>query len=100
MAFVISSSQKLPLGSQTPGMAFVKAVCTATGVTSGIIYGSTNKVRKIYAWEFTPRQNITGGAFKVIKTLDPTTGAEILTLTCTASDVFDFWYLGEDGGDQ
>ena len=99
MAFTINNETKIPLGGQTPGLALVYGDCTATGVTSGIISGSTEHVRKIYNWGFTPKQNITGGAFHVVKSYDSATyDSDILTLTCTASDSFDYFYIGEDNG--
>jgi hypothetical protein len=100
MAITVSGEVKLPLGGQTPGMALVFGVATEDSQgTGGVISGSTQKVRKIYSYGFTPQQNITGGAFNVVKSYDSTTyDSDILTITCTASDVFDYWYIGEDNG--
>lgn len=100
MAFTINNQTKISLGGNTPGLAFVYGDCTASSVTTGVIPGSTQHVRKILRWGFTPKQNITGGAFNVVKSYDHATyDSDILTLTCTADDSFDFWYEGLDNGD-
>lgn len=100
MSFTINNSTKIALGGNTPGSAYVYGDVTATGVTTGIIPGSTHHVRKIKRWGFTPKQNITGGAFNVVKSYDHVTyDSDILTLICTSGDSFDFWYEGEDNGD-
>jgi hypothetical protein len=100
MAFTISGETKIKLGGGEAGKALVYGHAVATAVTSGIVSGSTQHVRKIYAWGFTPCQNITTGAFNVVKTYDSATyDSDILTLTCTAGDAFDYWYIGEDNGD-
>jgi hypothetical protein len=87
-------------GGGEAGLTRVVGSCFANGVASGVISGATYKVRHIYAWGFTPRQNVTGAAFHVVKTFDSATGTDILTLTCTASDYFDFWYIGLGDGNQ
>ena len=91
-------------GGGEAGLTRVVGSCYADGVSSGVISGADYNVRHIYAWGFTPRQNetvtLTKTAFNVVKTLDAATGTEILTLTCTASDYFDFWYIGLGDGNQ
>jgi len=97
MAFSISGVKQIPLGGQTPGMKLVTGSCSAASVTTGVVPGSTYYVRKIYAWGFTNSANT--NAFKVVKTYDATTyDSDILTLTCTSGDTFDFWFIGEDNG--
>jgi hypothetical protein len=100
MAFTINSEAKIPLGGSAVGLALVYGNATATSVTTGIVSGSTQHVRKITSWGFTPNQDITGAAFNVVKSYDSATyDSDILTLTCTADDVFDYWYIGFDNGD-
>jgi hypothetical protein len=97
----INSEAKIPWGGSAVGLAMVYGNATedAQGTTI-ILPGSTQHVRKITSWGVTPTQNITGGAFNVVKTYDATTyDADILTITCTAGDNFDYWYIGFDNGD-
>lgn len=99
-ALDITYTESVPYGATTKALIKVTGSCHADGVTTGDILGSTYFVPHIYGWNFTPRQNITGGAFNVVKSLDAATKCEKLTLTCTDSDHYDFSYIGELGGDQ
>lgn len=98
MAFEITYTATIPIAGSSKALTRVEGSCYANSVTGGDISGLTKFVRHMYAWGFTPRQNIT--AFNVVKSLDTTNDAEILTLTCSASDRFDFWYIGDASGDQ
>jgi hypothetical protein len=100
MALEITYTYTTPIGGSSKALTRVEGSCYANGVSSGEISGLTKLVRHLYAWEFTPRQNITAGAFNVVKSLDTTYDTEKLTLTCTDKDTFDFWYLGDASGDQ
>lgn len=100
MAFEITYTDKLAINGTTQALTKVIGSCYANGVTSGDISGLTKLVRHIYAWGFTPRQNITGAVFNVVKSAAGAIDAEVLTLTCTDGDYFDFWYIGDDSGDQ
>jgi hypothetical protein len=100
MALDITYTFTTPIGGSAKALTRVEGSCHANGVSSGDISGLTKFVRHLYAWEFTPRQNLTAGAFHVVKSLDAVNDTEKLTLTCTNGDYFDFWYIGEAMGDQ
>lgn len=57
---------------------------------------SCRGIRKILGWSFT--NNTNSNAFKVVKTNDATADADLLTLTATANDSFNYVIEGIDQG--
>lgn len=58
--------------------------------------GASTGLRKMYGWSIT--NNANSNAFKAVKTFDATNQADILTITCTANDTFDWMVDGECAG--
>ena len=83
---------------------FVTSGGTTTGVVcpgyqangADVLLTPTRGIRTINNWGFT--NNVSSGAFKVVKTYDATADADILTVTCTANDGFNYWLEGSDIG--
>jgi hypothetical protein len=100
MAFEITYTATIPIAGSSKALTRVEGSCYANSVTGGDISGLTKLVRHFYAWGFTPRQNIAAGAYNVVKSFVAADDADKLTLTCSLSDYFDFWYIGDASGDQ
>lgn len=91
-------------GGNTPGLCKLYGTVNAASVTTATIKPGNNdtnvsgsaSLRKIYAYGLTNTAN--ANAFKVVKSYSSTTDSDILTITCTSSDTFDFWVEGEDNG--
>jgi len=72
------------------------AITPGTSVGGGATVTGSSGLKKFISWSF---NNQTGArACQVVKTYDATQDGEILTLTCTANDSFDFAILGEYNG--
>ena len=106
MAFTVSEDKKISLGGFFPGLAVVFGKGTATGVTTGILnapstdYPNGYGIRKILTGAWGTNMVSGTGVSAVVKSYDSATyDSDILTVTCTAGDVFTFWYIGEDNGE-
>lgn len=92
-------------GGSTPALCKLYGTfVTAGGTSSGTIKPGSNdtnvtgsaSMRKILAWGLSNYAN--SNAVKVVKSYDATQDGDILTITCTANDTFDFWVEGVDNG--
>lgn len=84
-------------GGTTVGLVIPGYLASAGDVL--LTQGSLNVargIRKILGWGFT--NHTSSAAFKVVKTNDATADADLLTLTATANDSFDYWLEGIDQG--
>jgi hypothetical protein len=84
-------------GGTTAGLIIPGYLASAGDVllTQGSI-NSCRGIRKILGWGFT--NNTNSNAFKVVKTNDATADADLLTVTATANDSFNYWLDGIDQG--
>jgi len=53
---------------------------------------SSSSIKSFTAWGFT--NNVSANGFRAVKTYDATQKGDILTVTCTALDGFDWWVEG------
>lgn len=99
MAFAFTVDETIPLAGSAKGLLLCRgSVTNAGGATGGALGFDTQGIVKILYYGFT--NNTSSAAFKVVKSYDGTTfESDILTLTCGASDGFDYFVVGEDAGD-
>ena len=84
-------------GGTTTGLVIPGYLASAGDVL--LTEGSLNAcrgIKKILGYGFT--NNTNSNAFKVVKTTDATADADLLTLTATANDSFNYWLEGIDQG--
>ena len=104
MAATVTETYFTPVGGGPGGYATLTGHCLATAVTTIVIKPGNDDVNvagsagllKFYDWSFT--NNVSANAFKVVKTYDNTQGGDILTITCTSGDGFDFKIGGYSAG--
>lgn len=72
------------------------AITPGTSVGSGTLVTGSAGLKKFLAWGFSNQTAVR--AAQAVKSYDATQDGEILTVTTTADDDFDFWILGEYNG--
>lgn len=105
MAATITETHVVKTAGYTPALIRVYGTFnTAGGTSSGVIKPGENDTnvsgsigcRTILSWGLV--NNANSNAFKVVKSYDTTHDGDILTVTCTANDTFNFWVEGIDNG--
>lgn len=97
MAFTVSNVKKFNLNGDTPALVMLVGTGTATGVTTGILEGTDYGIREIASYSASLESGT--GISAMVKTYDHATyDADIVTVTCTAGDVFHFQLIGMDNG--
>ena len=105
MAATITETAVVRQGGYTPDLIRVYGTAVTTAPTTSFVIAPGNNgtnvtgskgLRKMLAWRFS--NYITANPIKVVKSFNTTDYSDILTVTCTAADKFDFWVEGQDAG--
>ena len=81
---------------QNTGGSTGGAITVGTSVGGGTVVTGSAGLKKFTAWNFSNQTAVR--AYQAVKSYDATQDGDILTLTTTADDDFDFWIEGPYNG--